>query len=59
MINIIEQNGNPSYGLYSYILDTLEDLENLSTKGAPGSAALVASTGEVYILNNQKEWVKL
>jgi len=52
MINIIEQNGNPSYGLYSYILDTLEDLENLSTKGAPGSAALVASTGEVYILNN-------
>lgn len=59
MIGIIEQNGNPVYGIYSYILDAPEDLENLPRKGAPGSTALVASTGNIYILNNQREWVQL
>lgn len=59
MINIMEQSGNPAYGLTQFILDTEDDVASLTPRVAPGSTALVASTGNIYILNNQREWVQL
>lgn len=61
MINIIEQNGKSSYNVINYIIDSTDDLENLPTNIASGSTALIATgiTTDIYILNNQKEWVKL
>jgi hypothetical protein len=51
MINIIEQSGNTSYGVVTYVLDSIADLENLPKNVAPGSAALIISTSDIYMLN--------
>lgn len=61
MIKMIEQNGETVYNVVSYMLDSVEDIEKLPKGIASGSTALIPlTTGlEVYILNNQKEWVKL
>lgn len=42
---------------HQFLVDTISDLEDLPKE--PGSAALVANSGEVYICNNAKEWKKL
>lgn len=44
-------------GTHQFLVDEVSDLDNLPKE--PGSAALVANTGEVYICNNAKEWKKL
>lgn len=58
-ISIMSQDGKQAYGVKEYVVDTSDDVENLPHNVAPGSVAIVASNSEVYILNNQKEWVKL
>ena len=42
---------------HQFLVDTAIDLNDLPKE--TGSVALVANTGEVYICNNAKEWVKL
>ena len=42
---------------HQFLVDTVDDLESLPKE--PGSAALVANDGNVYICNNAKEWKKL
>ena len=42
---------------HQFLVDTVLDLTDLPKE--PGSAALVANTGDVYICNNAKEWKKL
>ena len=60
MISIIKQNDNISPYIIEYIADTPDDIKRLSTTIAnPGSTCLVASDSSVYILNNQRKWVKL
>lgn len=62
MINLYSQNGEVEYRVTEYILDTRADLEKLpeySKTAAPGSSAFVVATSEVYMLNNQREWVKI
>ena len=62
MISIYSQNGEVEYRVTEYTLDTPDDLEQLKIMGrnaAPGSSAFVIATSEVYILNNQREWVKI
>ena len=62
MISIYSQNGEVEYRVTEYILDTPDDLEQLKIMGrnaAPGSSAFVIATSEVYMLNNQREWVKI
>ena len=62
MISIYSQNGEVEYRVTEYTLDTPDDLEQLKTAGksaAPGSSAFVVATSEVYMLNNQREWVKI
>ena len=62
MISIYSQNGEVEYRITEYTLDNTEDLEELevmSKSAAPGSSAFVIATSEVYMLNNQREWVKI
>lgn len=44
-------------GIHQWLVDNVSDLNGLPKE--VGSAALVANTGDVYICNNAKEWVKL
>ena len=59
MIEILSQNGKPTYGNVKYILDSPEDLKNLETKSTQGSLAFIISTGEYYVLNGSKKWQKI
>lgn len=45
------------HNTHQFLVDTVSDLEDLPKE--PGSAALVANSGDVYICNNAKEWKKL
>lgn len=60
----ITRNGNVSNSYVVEILaDSDADIANLPTKASAGieagSTCIVVATSEVYILNNQDEWVKL
>lgn len=60
MISIYKQNDKVSAYVTEFICDTVADIANLPTeknKVYPGSAALVASTGDIYILNANRKWV--
>ena len=59
MITLYKQDGEIQYGIKEYLLDSEEDLSNLPTYIKSGSAALVISTGDIYFLNHNKEWVKM
>ena len=59
MYKVISNNGNIAYDVQELCCDTPEDLNALPTSCAMGSVCLVISTSEVYMLNSQKEWVKL
>ena len=45
-------------GIHQFLVDEVADLQNLPSEEI-GSAALVAATSDVYILNNKKEWTKI
>lgn len=51
-------SSNPHTNIREYLVDTEADLENLPFN-IPGSLALVADGGAVFVCNNQKEWVEL
>ncbi len=52
-------NGQISYNVDEYVIDTPDDLEKLPKRSAPGSAAICTSTGDVYIKNASGKWVVL
>lgn len=57
MIYIMKTGGHDTYNIKQFTLDTPDDLPNLPTSGiAVGSAALVISTSDVYMLNSKGEW---
>lgn len=51
-------SSDPQRSTSQYLIDTLDDLKILPAN-QPGSAALVADTSDVYVLNNKNQWVKL
>ena len=59
MYKVMSINGTVTYDNYEFCCDSPEDLKALPTSCAMGSVCLVISTSEVYMLNSQKEWVKL
>ena len=62
MISIYKQDGDITYGVKEFIVDTPSDLADLptnKTKARPGSTAFVISTSERYMLNNQEQWILL
>ena len=58
-VNITANAEDVTYGVNSYVADTDADIANLSTDAAPGSTCIVISPTSVYMLNTNKEWIKL
>ena len=62
MIRIMKQNNEIQQYVIEFVVDTVADLELLPTDPKdvyPGSAAIVCETSDVYMLNNNYEWVLL
>lgn len=59
MIGIMKTSGHVTYGLKEYVVDSTEDVAKLPLDGVMGSTAFVIDTGDVYMLNGKKEWVKI
>lgn len=59
MIKIISQSGQTSYGLKEFVVDTENEIAHLSLNVAMGSTAFVIEGSLVYMMNGQKEWVKI
>lgn len=58
MINKFSNQGVPKYDLLELVLDDESDVQNLPTNCAPGSLALVISSGNLYVMKSNKTWVK-
>lgn len=55
---IVKQGSRVDYNYKEIYIDTAEEKENVDTKNlCPGSVLYIISTGEVFILNNKKEWI--
>lgn len=52
-------NDNRDFDWEEYIIDTSSDVVDLPTTCGWGSRAICISTGDIYILNSNKEWVTL
>ena len=62
MINVIKQNEHVSVYVTEFVADTEDDIKDLPTDPKevyPGSTCIVVATSNVYMLNNNKEWIKL
>lgn len=59
MMNLYKQDGETLYGVKEFLLDSVDDLSSLPTNIRSGSSALIISTGDLYMLNGDKQWVLL
>jgi len=59
MVSTLSINGKPAYNVYEFVCDTADDVENLPQYCAAGSTAFVIATGDLYMMNSEKEWVKI
>lgn len=58
MHRLYSHEGDVSYGIKEWVCDTPEDLTSLPVSEM-GSTAFVISSSEVYMLNSDREWVKI
>ena len=58
MFNIVTQNGNDARYLTRFLVDSVADLQAIadSLESSPGSTAIIADTGDEYMLDNHGEW---
>ena len=54
MVGIMKQNGQLTYNLMEYVVDTEDDIKSLPKGVAMGSTAFIIDTGDVYMLNGKK-----
>lgn len=59
MIILSSESGKTNYGRKEYTVDSFEDIENLPKDDPMGSYAFIISSSEVYMLNGDREWVKI
>ena len=60
MFKIVTNSGDVSYGIADVDCDSLADITDITTdRMSMGSLCFIISTQEVYMLNGQKEWVKI
>ena len=59
MINLVAESGVEKYGICHFVIDTPADLPSVPTEGEMGSTCFIISTSEKYMLNSQKEWIKI
>lgn len=57
MIKLLKQNGETTYGIKEYIVDTVEELNSIKSQNIMGSKAYVVNTNENYILSGSNEWI--
>ena len=50
----IASHGTKAYGIKSFVLDTVEDVNSLPTDVEMGSSAYIIATGDKYLLNSEK-----
>lgn len=58
-ISIYSNSGIKNYGIKHFVLDTENDLNQLSTIYTPGTTAFIVETSQTYMLNNKKEWIQI
>ena len=61
MIQLIKQGSRTDYNYKEYIVDNEQDMAEISLDEdiCPGRTCFIVSTGQVFMLNNKKEWVAL
>lgn len=59
LIQLFSQNNEKIYNNKKYILDSPEDLNTFECNSVQGSIAFIISTGEYYMLNGAKQWIKI
>lgn len=59
MYSIMKQNGKEAANVIEYVIDTIDEINELPVDCAVGSVAIITSTSQVFMLNNKKEWVEL
>ena len=62
-MQLVKQGNQYDYNYKEFFLDNISELDTvLSTpKGkdaSPGSVAFIIATGDVYILNSERQWIK-
>lgn len=53
----INRSHRPFYNMAEFLCDYETDVASLPTSCGPGSEAKVVENGNLYILNNQHQWV--
>ncbi len=53
---ILPYDDSQAYGLQRYLVDKEDDIKELSTNCGIGSKAIVAESGNTYLLNNEHKW---
>lgn len=59
MIKKTSISGDVMYDIEEYVVDAVEELQDIPSSCAMGSTAIVISTAEVYMKNGSGEWIKL
>lgn len=61
MYNVLSNSGKRVYGVKTFMVDTLADIDEipLLTTVAPGSTVIVANTSKKYILTRDRVWMPL
>lgn len=59
MVYITSNSGHTAYGIKEFTCDDIEDVQDLPVDVKPGSAAIVISTGAIYMINSKGEWVEV
>lgn len=59
MIKILSQNGNISYDVYEYVVDTFIELNSIANHSGMGSKAFVIDESKTYILDGVKNWIEM
>jgi hypothetical protein len=57
MFNIMKQGDHFTAYITEFAADSEADVANLPTTVAPGSSCIVIETSNVYMLNNNREWM--
>ena len=61
MVQLLKQGGRTDYNYKEFIVDTEADMVDIQLDEdiCAGSTCFIVSTGQVFMLNNKKEWVAL
>ena len=59
MIGLMKDSGRSVYDLKEFVADAEADVASLPRDCAMGSTCFVIESGEAYMLNGEKVWVKI